>query len=133
MDIVIIGIDLGENSCSPVRVEATGRGVMRPRIRREMLESFIGGVGRCIVVMEVCRGVHPLGRIFVVQGHEVRLMSPEYVRPYVKANRNDDLDAGAIAEAASRSTMRFVVLKSQSQSDVQALHRARERLVNARR
>jgi len=80
----------------------------------------------------VCCGAHHLGRVFAAQGHEVRLMSPEYVRPYVKANKNDDLDAEAIAEAATRPTMRFVAIKSEDQSDVQALHRARERLVAER-
>jgi hypothetical protein len=80
--------------------------------------------------MEACCGAHHLGRVFAAQGHEVRLMSPEYVRPYVKAQKNDDLDAEAIAEAASRPTMRFVEVKSQAQSDIQALHRARERNVS---
>jgi transposase len=82
--------------------------------------------------MEACCGAHHLGRVFAAQGHEVRLMSPEYVRPYVKAQKNDDLDAEAIAEAASRPTMRFVEVKSLAQSDLQALHRARERLVSER-
>ena len=129
MDIVIVGIDLGKNSCSLVGVDGTGRIILRRRMRREALEGFVAGLGRCIVAMEACCGAHHLGRIFAAQGHEVRLMSPEYVRPYVKANKNDDLDAEAIAEAASRPTMRFVAVKSESQSDVQALHRARERLV----
>lgn len=132
MDMVMVGIDLGKNSCSLAGVDATGRVVLRRRMRRETLEGFVGGLGRCIVAMEACCGAHHLGRIFSAQGHEVRLMSPEYVRPYVKSNKNDDLDAEAIAEAASRPTMRFVVIKSQEQSDVQALHRARERLVNER-
>jgi transposase len=66
------------------------------------------------------------------QGHEVRLMSPEYVRPYVKAQKNDDRDAEAIAEAATRPTMRFVALKSEAQLDVQVLHRVRDRLVGDR-
>lgn len=132
MVIVMVGIDLGKNSCSLAGLDVTGRVVMRRRMRRETLEGFVGGLGRCIVAMEACCGAHHLGRIFVAQGHEVRLMSPEYVRPYVKSNKNDDLDAEAIAEAASRPTMRFVVVKSQRQSDVQALHRARERLVNER-
>jgi transposase len=79
--------------------------------------------------MEACCGAHHLGRVFAAQGHETRLMSPEYVRPYVKAQKNDELDAEAIAEAATRPTMRFVAVKSQTQSDIQALHRARERLV----
>ena len=78
--------------------------------------------------MEACGGAHYLGRVFVGQGHAVRLMSPEYVRPYVKAQKNDELDA----EAATRPTMRFIEVKSQAQSDVQALDRARERLVSER-
>jgi transposase len=82
-----------------------------------MSRGEAGGVrGRlpaCVVAMEACCGAHHLGRLFEAeQGHEVRLMSPEYVRPYVKAQKNDDRDAEAIAEAASRPTMRFVALKS---------------------
>jgi transposase len=73
--------------------------------------------------MEACCGAHHLGRVFAAHGHTVRLMSPEYVRPYVKAQKNDELDAEAIAEAATRPTMRFVEVKSQAQSDVQALRR----------
>jgi transposase len=83
--------------------------------------------------MEACCGAHYLGRLLTNQGHTVRLMSPEYVRPYVKAHKNDDRDAEAIAEAASRPTMRFVELKSEAQLDVQTLHRVRSRLVAARR
>ena len=82
--------------------------------------------------MEACCGAHFLGRIFESQGHKVRLMSPEYVQPYVKAQKTDDRDAEAIAEAATRPTMRFVSLKSEAQLDLQVLHRARERLVHAR-
>ena len=101
-------------------------------MRRSALGSFVTSLRRCVVAMEACCGAHHLGRVFAAQGHEVRLMSPEYVRPYVKAQKNDDLDAEAIAEAASRPTMRFVEVKSQAQSDIQALHRARERLVSER-
>jgi signal transduction histidine kinase len=82
--------------------------------------------------MEACCGAHFLGRAFEAQGHMVRLMSPEYVQPYVKAQKTDDRDAEAIAEAATRPTMRFVSLKSEVQLDLQALHRARERQVLAR-
>jgi transposase len=85
-----------------------------------------------MIAMEACCGAHFLGRAFASQGHEVRLMSPEYVQPYVKAQKTDDRDAEAIAEAATRPTMRFVSLKSEVQLDMQALHRARERLVLAR-
>ena len=132
MDIVVIGIDLGKNSCSLAGLDALGRVVLRRRMRRSSLESFVKGIGRCVVAMEACCGAHHLGRIFAAEGYEVRLMSPEYVRPYVKAQKNDDLDAEAIAEAATRPTMRFVEVKSQAQSDIQALHRARERLVSER-
>src|SRR5918911_3242205 len=82
--------------------------------------------------MEACCGAHHLGRVLRDQGHQVRLMSPEYVRPYVKAQKNDDRDAEAIAEAATRPTMRFVELKSAEQLDTQSLHRVRDRLVGER-
>ncbi|MFD0982851.1 IS110 family transposase, partial [Tropicimonas aquimaris] len=82
--------------------------------------------------MEACCGAHHMGRSLAALGHEVRLMSPEYVRPYVKAQKNDDRDAEAIAEAATRPTMRFVELKSEEQLDVQTLHRVRDRLVGER-
>jgi transposase len=82
--------------------------------------------------MEAYCGAHHLGRVFAAHGHDVRLMSPEYVRPYVKAQKNDDRDAEGIAEAATRPTMRFVDLKSQEQLDMQTLHRSRDRLVGER-
>jgi transposase len=82
--------------------------------------------------MEACCGAHHLARRLKFQGHDVRLMSPEYVRPYVKAQKNDDRDAEAIAEAATRPTMRFVEVKSEEQLDMQTLHRARDRLVSER-
>jgi len=132
MDIVVLGIDLGKNSCSLAGLDKSGRVILRRRMRRSSVESFVAGVERCVVAMEACCGAHHLGRVFAAQGHAVRLMSPEYVRPYVKAQKNDELDAEAIAEAATRPTMRFVEVKSQAQSDVQALHRARERLVSER-
>lgn len=83
--------------------------------------------------MEACCGAHHVGRLFAANGHEVRLMSPEYVRPYVRAQKNDDNDATGIAEAATRPTMRFVEMKSQDRLDLQTLHRVRSRLVTARK
>ncbi len=132
MNIVVVGIDLGKNSCSLAGTDASGRVVLRRRLGRDSVIEFVGRLDRCVVAMEACCGAHHLGRMFSSQGHEVRLMSPEYVRPYVKAQKNDDRDAEAIAEAATRPTMRFVAVKSEAQSDVQALHRARERLVAER-
>jgi transposase len=116
MDIDIVGIDLGKNSCSSAGLDASGRVVLRCRMRRTSLESFVTNLGRCIVAMEACCGAHHPGRVFAARGHEVRLMFPEYVRPYVKAQKNGGLDAEAIAEAATRPTMRFVEVKSQAQS-----------------
>jgi transposase len=128
MDIVVLGIDLGKNTCSLAGTDASGRVVLRRRLRRGSVMEFVCRLGPCVVAMEACCGAHHLGRVFRARGHEVRLMSPEYVRPYVKAQKNDDRDA----EAATRPTMRFVAVKSEAQSDVQALHRARERLVAER-
>ena len=104
MDIVVLGIDLGKNSCSVVGLDATGRIVLRRRMRRETIAGFARQWSGCIVAMEACCGAHHLGRQLAAQGHVVRLMSPEYVRPYVKAQKNDDRDAEAIAEAATRPT-----------------------------
>src|SRR5450631_2257380 len=87
MDIVIIGIDLGKNSCSLAAMDASGRVVLRRRMRRSSLKNLARGLGRCIIAMEACCGAHHLGRVFATHGHEVRLMSPEYVRPYVKRKR----------------------------------------------
>src|SRR5690606_10580957 len=124
---------LGKNICSVVGLDGTGAVILRRRMRRQTLIGMAAGLPACVVAMEACCGAHHLGRIFAGQGHGVRLMSPEYVRPYVKAQKNDDRDAEAVAEAASRPTMRFVELKSEDQLDMQSLHRVRQRLVGARR
>jgi transposase len=132
MKIAVLGIDLGKNSCSLVGLDPSGAVVLRRRVKRETLIALAAKLSPCIVAMEACCGAHHLGRLFAVHGHDVRLMSPEYVRPYVKAQKNDDRDAEAIAEAATRPTMRFVALKSQDQLDMQTLHRSRDRLVGER-
>ena len=132
MQIAVLGIDLGKNSCSLVGLDSHGTVVKRRRMRPANITGFTKGLSPCIIAMEACCGAHHLGRLLAAQGHEVRLMSPEYVRPYVKAQKNDDRDAEAIAEAATRPTMRFVELKSEKQLDMQTLHRARDRLVGER-
>lgn len=132
MSIVILGIDLGKNSCSVVGLDANGSVVVRRRMRRDSVIAFAAKLPTCTMAMEACCGAHHMGRSLAALGHEVRLMSPEYVRPYVKAQKNDDRDAEAIAEAATRPTMRFVELKSEEQLDVQTLHRVRDRLVGER-
>lgn len=132
MSIFVVGIDLGKNVCSLVGLDATGAVVVRRRVRREGVVDVVSKLPACVVAMEACCGAHHLGRVLGAAGHTIRLISPEYVRPYVKGNKNDDRDAEAIAEAATRPTMRFVPVKSEEQSDLQALHRARSRLVGER-
>ena len=132
MDIAVLGIDLGKNNCSVVALDAKGRVVLRRRMHRESVVNLTSVMTPCVMAMEACCGAHHLGRLLREQGHEVRLMSPEYVRPYVKAQKNDDRDAEAIAEAATRPTMRFVDLKTAEQLDTQSLHRVRDRLVGER-
>ena len=132
MDIAVLGIDLGKNICSVVGLDDGGRVLVRRRLKRPAVIAFARQSPGCVVAMEACCGAHHLARQLAAQGHEVRLMSPEYVRPYVKAQKNDDRDAEAIAEASLRPTMRFVPLKSEAQSDLQSLHRARERLITER-
>ena len=132
MQVAVLGIDLGKTSCSLVGLDASGKVVVRRRMRRETVISFAAGLSSCTVALEACCGAHHIGRALAAQGHVVRLMSPEYVRPYVKAQKNDDRDAEAIAEAATRPTMRFVTLKSEAQLDIQTLHRVRDQLVRDR-
>src|SRR4051794_18283652 len=132
MMIAVLGIDLGKNSCSIAGLDETGRVVLRRRLTREGVIGLCAKLPVCVMAMEACCGAHHLGRVLREQGHEVRLMSPEYVQPYVKAQKNDERDAEAIAEAATRPTMRFVEMKTEAQLDMQTLHRSRDRLVGER-
>lgn len=132
MDIAVLGIDLGKTICSLAGLDATGAVVFRKRIQWYRLLNFLEDLAPCVVAMEACGGAHHVGRYYLEQGHKPRLMSPLYVRPYVKVHKNDDRDAEAIAEAATRPTMSFVAIKSEEQLDLQALHRLRERLVHNR-
>jgi hypothetical protein len=100
MTITVLGIDLGKNSCSVVGLDETGRVVLRDRV-----VPLGAKLPACVMAMEACCGAHHLGRVLREPGHEVRLMSPEYVQPYVKVQKNDERDAETIAEAATRPTM----------------------------
>ena len=132
MKIAVLGIDLGKNVCSLVGLDENGAVVMRRRVRRDLLVAHVGKLPPCIAGMEACCGAHHLGRLFAARGYDVRLMPPEYVRPYIKAQKNDDRDAEGIAEAATRPAMRFVEIKTEAQLDMQTLHRSRDRLVGER-
>jgi transposase len=132
MQIAVLGIDLGKNSCSVAGLDASGQVVLRRRLHRDSVVKLASRSPACVIAMEACCGAHHIGRLLQAYGHEIRLMSPEYVQPYVKAQKNDERDAEAIAEASTRPTMRFVELKSEQQLDMQSLHRARSRLVSER-
>ena len=131
MDVSVLGIDLGKTAAASLGW--TQRAGCRPSADAARDGHHLrGGLAACVVAIEACCGAHHMGRALARQGHTVRLMSPEYVRPYVKAQKNDDRDAEAIAEAATRPTMRFVELKTEEQLDMQTLHRIRDQLVGDR-
>ncbi len=96
--------------------------MFRKRLQRHRLLDFLDELPSSVVAMETCGGAHHIGRFCLQAGHELRLMSPLYVRPYMKIHKNDARDAEAIAAAATRRTMSFVPIKSEEQLDLQALH-----------
>jgi transposase len=132
MKIYALGIDLGKTVFHLVGLDASGLVVVRKRCSRTQLLTFTANLQVQLIGMEACSGSHFLGRALRAQGHEVRLMPAQYVKPYVKTNKNDYIDAEAIAEAVQRSRMRFVPIKTEEQLDLQALHRVRERWVMRR-
>lgn len=129
MEIRTIGIDLGKTVFHFVGVNARGEVVVRKKGSRTQLLRFTSNLGACLIGMEACGGSHFLARALREQGHDVRLMPAQYVKPYVKTNKNDYIDAEACAEAVTRPTMRFVPIKTDDQLDLQSLHRVRERWV----
>lgn len=129
MKIHTIGIDVGKTSFHLVGLNECGEVVVRKKFSRAQLLRFTANREIHLVGMEACGGSHFLGRALREQGHEVRLIPAQYVKPYVKTNKNDYIDAEAIAEAVGRPTMRFVPIKSDDQLDLQSLHRVRERWV----
>jgi transposase len=132
MKIHAIGIDLGKTSFHLVGLNERGEVVVRKRFSRAQLLRFTANRKVHLIGMEACGGSHFLGRALREQGHEVRLIPAQYVKPYVKTNKSDYIDAEAIAEAVGRPTMRFVPIKSDDQLDLQSLHRVRERWVMRR-
>jgi transposase len=132
MELHTIGIDLGKTIFHLVGLDSRGQVVVRKKFSRTQLLRFMANRPVCLVGMEACGGSHFWGRALREQGHDVRLMPAQYVKPYVKTNKNDFIDAEAIAEAVGRPTMRFVPIKSDDQLDLQSLHRVRERWVMRR-
>lgn len=132
MDIKALGIDLGKNWFHLYGADHKGRIVFQKKVSREKLSLTIANLPPCLIGMEACAGAHFWARRFQEMGHEVRLMAPQFVNPYVKSNKNDQADAAAICEAVTRSHMRFVPIKSSSQQDILSIHRVRERMVRAK-
>ena len=132
MESVRIGIDLAKNVFEVHGVDARDNIVVRKTLRRETVGRFFANLPPCLIAMEACSGAHYWARKLNDLGHESRLISPQFVKPYVKTNKSDLNDAEAICEAASRPSMRFVPIKSDEQLGVQAIHRARSRLVGNR-
>jgi transposase len=132
MEMATVGIDLGKTVFHLVGLNAAGETVVRKRFSRAQLLRFTANLKVGLMGMEACAGSHFLSRALREQGHEVRLMPAQYVKPYVKTNKNDYIDAEAIAEAVGRPRMRFVPIKNDEQLDMQSLHRARERWVRNR-
>jgi transposase len=131
-NISVLGIDLAKTIFQIHGANARGKKVFSKRISRQKLATFVANLPPCLIGMEACGGAHYWARRFTEMGHEVKLMSPQYVKPYVKTNKNDANDAEACAEAVTRPSMRFVPIKSIAQQDINLIHRVRERLIKQR-
>ena len=131
-EITTVGLDLAKNVFQVHGVDAEGTTVLRKQLRRAQVLAFFSRLPRCLVGMEACATAHYWARELRALGHEVRLMPAQYVKAYVKRNKNDAADAEAICEAVVRPTMRFVPAKTAEQQAAVLLHRGRERLVRQR-
>jgi transposase len=132
MKLHVLGIDIGKTVFHLAGMDESGKVVVKKRLSRTQVLHYTANLSIHVVGMEACPGAHYLARELSAQGHEVRLMPAQYVKPFVKTNKNDFIDAVAIAEAVQRPTMRFVPVKTDDQLDLQALHRVRTRWVRRR-
>jgi transposase len=128
----VYGIDIGKNIFHVVALGSDGTVIQRVRFRRDTLLHFFQRAASAIVGMESCAGSQWIARKIQAMGHKVRLIPAQFVKPYVKSNKSDIIDAEAIAEAATRPTMRFATLKTEEQADLQALHRVRDQMIGTR-
>ena len=132
MKITTVGIDLAKNVFQVHAVDERGKTVLRRQLRRDQMAVFFTNLPPCVIGMEACGSAHYWARTLQSFGHTARLMSPQFVKPYVKSNKNDVADAEAICEAVARPNMRFVPVKSVEQQSVLSLHRVRQGFVRAR-
>ena len=124
-DVAVVGIDLAKSVFQVHGIDARGEVVLRRRLSRAKLLAFFAGLPRCLVGMETCASANHWARELIALGHEVRLVPPQYEKPYVKRSKKDASDAEAICEAVTRPNMRFVGVKSPEQQGVLVLHRTR--------
>ena len=127
-----IGIDLAKTIFQVHGVDARGKVVIRKALKRAQMAAFFANTPPCLIGMEACGSAHYWARKLQAQGHTVKLMAPQFVKPYVKTNKNDAADAEAICEAVTRPTMRFVPIKTVEQQAILALHTVRQGFVKAR-
>lgn len=132
MNIIALGIDIAKNVFQLHGVDANGKIVLQKKVSREKLIQFVAQLPVCKIGMESCSGSNYWAKEFQALGHEVKLISPQFVKPYVKSNKNDMRDAEAICEALTRPNMRFVSVKTLEQQDIQAIHRVRSRVIKER-
>ena len=132
MKITTIGIDLAKNVMQIHGVDGRGKTVLKRQLKRVQMAAYFANLEPCLIGMEACGSAHHWARKLEKLGHTVRLMAPQFVKPYVKTNKNDAADAEAICEAVSRPNMRFVPIKNGEQQAVLSLHRARQGFVKAR-
>jgi len=131
-NVSVIGIDLAKNIFQIHGNDKKGKCVLKKRLSREKLLEFMAQLPPCLVGIEACGGAHHWARTFREIGHTVKIMAPQFVKPYVKSNKTDRNDAEAIAEAVTRPNMRFVPIKTQQQQDTLLIHRARELVMKQR-
>ena len=131
-EISTIGLDIAKSVFQVHGADAAGAPVLRKKLSRAKLLAFFAALPRCVVAMEACGGAHFWARELMKLGHEVRLIAPAYVKPFLKRHKNDMADAEAICEAAQRPTMRFVAVKTEEQQASAVVFRARDLLVRQR-
>ena len=132
MKVTTVGIDLAKNVFQVHGVDERGRTVLRKQLKRGQVMQFFAKLAPCLIGMEACGSAHHWARKLQSLGHEVKLMAPQFVKPYVKGNKHDAADAEAICEAVRRPNMRFVAVKTVEQQAILAVHRGRQGLVKAR-
>jgi transposase len=132
MKITTVGIDLAKNLFQVHAVDERGKAVLRKQLRRRQVAEFFANLSPCVIGIEACASAHHWARTLQRFGHTVRLMAPQFVKPYVKTNKNDVADAEAICEAVGRANMRFVPIKSIEQQAILSVHRVRQGFVKAR-